>query len=35
MVRSAGDMEKAASERKELGMDLPEVGSASEWEEER
>jgi predicted dithiol-disulfide oxidoreductase (DUF899 family) len=26
-------MEKAASERKEIGMDLPEVVSASEWEE--
>src|SRR3954449_7471664 len=25
-------MEKAASERKEIGMDLPEVVSASEWE---
>jgi predicted dithiol-disulfide oxidoreductase (DUF899 family) len=33
MVRSADDMEMAASERKEIGMDLPEVVSASEWEE--
>jgi hypothetical protein len=35
MVRSADDMEKAASERKEIGMDLSEVVSASEYEEER
>jgi hypothetical protein len=35
MVRSADDMENAASERNEIGMDLPEVVSASEYEEER
>src|SRR5436190_14389813 len=31
MVRSHRDMERAESERKEIGMDLPKVVSADEW----